>query len=95
MDATANIYLAIGSLIAAGIDGLARGACLPEPLNCDPRGLAQDKRPPQLLSSLHDAVIRFEKSAWVAQTFSAGVTKALVAIRKVRVWLRSKSNKPS
>jgi glutamine synthetase len=36
MDATANPYLALGAIIAAGLDGLAREMHLPEPAEIDP-----------------------------------------------------------
>jgi glutamine synthetase len=43
-DASANPYLALGGLIAAGLDGLDRGLELPEPVDVDPAALAEDER---------------------------------------------------
>jgi glutamine synthetase len=43
-DATANPYLALGGLIAAGLDGLDRGLEPPEPVQVDPGTLAGDER---------------------------------------------------
>lgn len=43
-DATANPYLALGGLIAAGLDGVDRGLELPEPVAVDPAALTEDER---------------------------------------------------
>ncbi len=41
-DATCNPYLALGGLIAAGLDGVERGLAPPEPVDVDP---AHARRP--------------------------------------------------
>ncbi len=43
-DATCNPYLALGGLIAAGLDGLDRGLELPEPVEVDPATLSEQER---------------------------------------------------
>jgi glutamine synthetase len=43
-DATCNPYLAVGGLIAAGLDGLERGLEPPEPVQVDPATLPEDER---------------------------------------------------
>jgi glutamine synthetase len=43
-DATSNPYLAVGGLIAAGLDGLERGLEPPEPVEVDPATLPDDER---------------------------------------------------
>jgi glutamine synthetase len=43
-DATCNPYLAIGGLIAAGLDGLERGLEPPEPVEVDPASIPEDER---------------------------------------------------
>jgi glutamine synthetase len=43
-DATSNPYLAVGGLIAAGLDGLERGLKPPEPVEVDPATLSEDER---------------------------------------------------
>jgi glutamine synthetase len=43
-DATCNPYLALGSLIAAGLDGLERGLEPPEPVDVDPATIPEDER---------------------------------------------------
>jgi glutamine synthetase len=43
-DATCNPYLALGGLIAAGLDGLERELEPPEPIDVDPATLSEDER---------------------------------------------------
>jgi glutamine synthetase len=43
-DATCNPYLALGGLVAAGLDGLERGLEPPEPLGVDPATLDESER---------------------------------------------------
>jgi glutamine synthetase len=43
-DATCNPYLALGGLLAAGLDGLDRGLEPPEPVSVDPATLDEDER---------------------------------------------------
>jgi glutamine synthetase len=43
-DATCNPYLALGGLLAAGLDGLERGLEAPEPVAVDPATLTDDER---------------------------------------------------
>ncbi len=43
-DATCNPYLAVGGLIAAGLDGIERGLDLPAPVQVDPATLPQAER---------------------------------------------------
>src|SRR6059058_1535060 len=43
-DASCNPYLAVGGLVAAGLDGLERGLEPPEPVEVDPATIAEDER---------------------------------------------------
>jgi glutamine synthetase len=43
-DASHNPYLALGGLLAAGLDGLERGLQPPEPVQVDPATIAEDER---------------------------------------------------
>ena len=51
-DASANPYLALGGLIAAGLDGLERGLEPPEPVEVDPATLSDDKRAARAIDRL-------------------------------------------
>ena len=43
-DASCNPYLALGGLLAAGLDGIERGLEPPEPVDVDPATIAEDER---------------------------------------------------
>ena len=43
-DSSCNPYLAVGGLIAAGLDGIERGLEPPEPVEVDPATIAEDER---------------------------------------------------
>jgi glutamine synthetase len=43
-DASCNPYLAVGGLIAAGLDGLERGLGPPEPVEVDPATMSEERR---------------------------------------------------
>ena len=43
-DASCNPYLAVGGLIAAGLDGLERGLESPEPVEVDPATISEERR---------------------------------------------------
>ncbi len=43
-DATCNPYLAVGGVIAAGLDGIERGLEPPDPVEVDPATLSDDDR---------------------------------------------------
>src|SRR5207244_4164169 len=43
-DSTCNPYLAVGGLIAAGLDGIERGLEPPEPIDVDPATIPEDER---------------------------------------------------
>jgi glutamine synthetase len=43
-DASSNPYLALGGLIAAGLDGLERGLAPPEPVEVDPATIGEGER---------------------------------------------------
>jgi glutamine synthetase len=43
-DATCNPYLAVGGIVAAGLDGIERGLEPPDPVEVDPATLSEDER---------------------------------------------------
>ena len=56
VDATCNPYLALGGIIAAGLDGVERGLTLPEPVNVDPATLPEGERPRPLPATQAEAL---------------------------------------
>lgn len=64
-DGTANPYLVLGAIIAAGLDGVARGAPLPAPVSADPvdlndaaRAAAGVRRLPETLAAAADELAK-------------------------------------
>ncbi|KXS12235.1 glutamine synthetase [Gonapodya prolifera JEL478] len=52
VDGTANIYLALGAIIAAGLDGMERGLTLPENTQCDPFSLSDEEKKARRITAL-------------------------------------------
>jgi glutamine synthetase len=70
-DATANPYLVLGGLLAAGLDGIAKGLPAPPLVNTDPADMSDAERESlgarRLPLSLAEALDRFEKDEVAAQ----------------------------
>lgn len=86
VDGAANVYLALGSVIAAGLDGLERDARLPEPTTEDPSTLLADVRERRgvrpLPASLSEAVGELERSKIVRRSMGDMLFDAFVATRR-------------
>ena len=85
-DATANPYLALAGVIAAGLDGLARDLALPEPIEQDPGTMADADRKAlgirRLPTSLSDALDRFERDHALQADLGPELTAAYIAIKR-------------
>jgi glutamine synthetase len=86
MDAAANPYLALGGILAAGVDGLERGLTLPEPVGVDPASMsASDRRKRdvrQLPTSLGAAIRELERSALLREAMGDVLFDAFLATRR-------------
>jgi glutamine synthetase len=86
IDGAGNPYLVLGSLIAAGIDGLERDARLPEPTTEDPAALpasVKKRRRVRLLpSSLPESVAELERSKIVRRGMGDMLFDAFLATRR-------------
>jgi glutamine synthetase len=89
MDPAANPYLALGAIVAAGIDGLERELTLPEPVLDDPASIPATRRRAlgirQLPSSLSAAVRELERSTVVADAMGDVLFGAFLATRRGEV----------
>jgi glutamine synthetase len=92
-DLAANPYLVVGSLIAAGLDGLRSGATLPPETSGDPVGIpagdladADARRLPQ---SLAEAAGHLERSAVLREAMGEPLFEAFLAVRKAETELFS------
>jgi glutamine synthetase len=86
MDAAANVYLALGAIVAAGIDGLEREAALPEPVTVDPASISPAKRRSagvrRLPSSLGEAIRELEESSLLREAMGDVLFEAFLATRR-------------
>ena len=86
MDAAANPYLALGAIVAAGIDGLERDLSLPDPVLVDPASIPAAKRRAmgvrQLPSSLGAAIRELERSTMLRDAMGDVLFDAFLATRR-------------
>jgi glutamine synthetase len=84
-DGSANPYLALGGIIAAGLDGLRRKLELPEPVDCDPGGLPEAERIKRgidaLPASLGEALDHFARDTVLSAALGASLAQAIMAVR--------------
>jgi glutamine synthetase len=90
-DASANPYLALAGLLAAGRAGLAARAALPEPVDVDPASLPADERERRgiraLPSQLEQAVAAWEADPVFTEAFGFEFTATIAAVRRGEVKL--------
>ncbi|MBB4907781.1 type I glutamate--ammonia ligase [Actinophytocola algeriensis] len=79
-DATANPYLLIGSVLAAGLAGVTARLRLPEPVTGDPA--TGDGSVPRLPSSASEAATALESSAVLAAALGPALHDAIVTVRR-------------
>jgi glutamine synthetase len=85
-DASANPYLAIGGLIAAGLDGLERGLEPPEPVEVDPATIAEDERERRgilpLPATQEEALDALEADEVLTGALGPVLTRSYLAVRR-------------
>ena len=85
-DATANPYLALGSVIAAGLDGIERNLTLPPETAFDPSLLSDAEREAQgiraLPSSLGEAITALEQDEALLAALGAERAQTYLAVRR-------------
>jgi glutamine synthetase len=86
MDASANPYLALGAVVAAGRDGIELELRLPEPVVVDPASLSVADRKKrgvaQLPSSIRAAIRALERSALLREAMGDVLFEAFLATRR-------------
>ncbi|GKQ38883.1 glutamine synthetase family protein [Streptomyces sp. A012304] len=86
VDLAANPYLALGCVIAAGLDGLAAGATLPEETTGDPARLGAEEAARRgvrrLPASLDEAVAAFRADAVLRGALGPVLADAVTAVRE-------------
>ncbi|MFA1550952.1 glutamine synthetase [Actinomadura chokoriensis] len=91
LDAAANPYLLLAALLAAGRDGLGAGLRLPEPVDVDPAGLAEQERSARgivpLPASLAESVAAFEADAVLRDALGEAVIDTVATVRRGEIAL--------
>jgi glutamine synthetase len=89
VDATANPYLLVAALLAAGMAGREQGATLPEPVDADPASWPDEQRiacgVARLPQRLDDAVAAFAADPVLAEAFGPELTDTVVAVRRAEI----------
>ncbi|MFQ4139464.1 glutamine synthetase family protein [Nodosilinea sp. PGN35] len=89
VDGAANPYLALGGAIAAGLDGMAQGYSLPEPVQCDPGTLSEQERGDRgiarLPSSLTESLAALDRDAVLLEALGEPLAKTYRAVRQAEL----------
>lgn len=86
IDATANPYLALGAVIAAGLDGVRQGLEPGEPVGVDPGHLSAAERQhwqiERLPQNLGEAIAQFNQNPMLLSALEPELAQAILAVRK-------------
>jgi glutamine synthetase len=86
VDGSANPYLAMGSVIAAGLDGIERSMELPEPVAVDPGSIPESERISggidRLPADLGESISNLEKNETILKGLGPDLSRAFLAVRK-------------
>lgn len=86
VDASANPYLALGSVIVAGLDGINRGLDVGEPVAVDPGNFTPEEREKRgidaLPSSLGEAIAQLLNDELLQNALGAELAQAFIGVRR-------------
>ncbi|MGP1383814.1 MAG: glutamine synthetase family protein [Thainema sp.] len=86
VDGSANPYLALGGIIAAGLDGIRQDLRLPDPVKVDPGTLSEQELRSHSISplprSLKQAIDAFAADSVLQTALGEPLTKAILAVRQ-------------
>jgi len=86
-DASANPYLAVGGLLAAGLDGVKRRLSPGEPVLIDPARLSDGERAARnirrLPGTLAEALERLEENAVLTEALGPLLTRSFLAVKRL------------
>ncbi len=86
VDASSNPYLALGGVIAAGIDGIIRELDVKEPVDVDPGNLPEEERKSRgmdlLPQSLGSAIKHLEKNEFLLNVLGSELSKSYLTVKK-------------
>ena len=81
-DGAANPYLALGGLVAAGLDGVERRLELPPPVQDDPAAMPDSERPARLPETLAEAAEALAASTVMRDAMGEYLHSRVVAVRR-------------
>ena len=88
-DHSANPYLALGALLAAGLDGIERELEPGEPLTVDPGALSEQERRDldilRLPTTLSEALLALERDAVLTEALGPRLSTAYLAVKRQEV----------
>ena len=86
-DASANPYLTVGGLLAAGLDGVKRRLSPGEPVLIDPARLSDGERAARnirrLPGTLAEALDRLEENAVLTEALGPLLTRSFLAVKRL------------
>jgi glutamine synthetase len=86
VDGTCNPFIALGGVIAAGLDGLERGLPLGEPVQQDPGDWSDAERAARgirtLPTTLGEALAALEQDRLLLEALGPGLADSFVAVRR-------------
>ncbi len=86
VDASANPYLALGSAIAAGLDGVQRSLEVPKSVDIDPGNLTSEERSSRgidhLPSNLGEAIAHLQQNDVLLNALNPELSQAFLAVRQ-------------
>ncbi|PZU94863.1 MAG: glutamine synthetase [Leptolyngbya sp.] len=89
VDGAANPYLALGSAIAAGLDGIAQDYALPEPVQVDPGSLSEEERGDRAIArlpqSLAESLTALEANSLLLDALGEPLAKTYLAVRRAEL----------
>jgi glutamine synthetase len=89
VDGAANLSLALGPAIAAGLDGIAQGYALPEPVQGDPGSWSESERRDRAIAplppSLPAAIAALEQNSLLLDALGAPLAQTYLAVRRAEL----------
>ena len=88
-DSSANPYMALGGVIAAGLDGIDRGLELPPPTTIDPHLLSDDERraigAERLPQSLREAIANLRSDQVLLEALGERLAGSYMAVKEADI----------
>jgi glutamine synthetase len=88
-DSSANPYVSLGGVIAAGLDGIERGLALPPPVTVDPFNLSDKERQAigadRLPTSLKEAIANLKSDRVLLEALGERLSTSYIAVKELDI----------